>query len=448
MIEKSNIFRRCFSRSESATITVYPTKEAEKQQMDNTAGDLPVSERSVRAFWILGLCNNYGYVVMLSAAVDIINKTTSGESTHSSNSTLNDANPARKCTEMSTGAILLADILPSLIIKIIAPFFILAIHFRVAMIVALNAIGFILVSQATTIVMAISGVVTIAFGSGLGETSLLAYMAFYKNRRILSAWSSGTGAAGLCGAGSYMLLTYLSGANRSQPLLVFLAVPIIMGISFWLVLERPMITSLPEITYEETHNDVCQATRSTELIDSSAEEFTPTCMDKLRAVPGLLKYMLPFGLVYLFEYFINQGLQELIHFDYSWITSDNQYVSYQLLYQTGVFFSRSSIGLFQIHNTWMLALLQGINVIILGADAVYGYIPGIYYIWAMILWEGCLGGLSYVNTYDRINHEVPIEKRDFSMSINSFGDAVGISLAGVLAIPAHNYICSLPIFIR
>lgn len=28
--------------------------------------------RDLTAFWLLGLCNNYGYVVMLSAAHDII----------------------------------------------------------------------------------------------------------------------------------------------------------------------------------------------------------------------------------------------------------------------------------------------------------------------------------------------------------------------------------------
>lgn len=30
--------------------------------------------------------------------------------------------------------------------------------------------------------------------------------------------------------------------------------------------------------------------------------------EKIRYVPSLLKYMIPFFLVYLFEYFINQGL--------------------------------------------------------------------------------------------------------------------------------------------
>lgn len=30
--------------------------------------------RTLVAYWLLGLCNNYGYVVMLSAAKDIIAK--------------------------------------------------------------------------------------------------------------------------------------------------------------------------------------------------------------------------------------------------------------------------------------------------------------------------------------------------------------------------------------
>lgn len=30
--------------------------------------------RNTLSFWILGMCNNYGYVVMLSAAVDIITR--------------------------------------------------------------------------------------------------------------------------------------------------------------------------------------------------------------------------------------------------------------------------------------------------------------------------------------------------------------------------------------
>ena len=42
--------------------------------------DDPQLWRDLVAYWFLGLCNNYGYVVMLSAAHDIIEKFNSHES--------------------------------------------------------------------------------------------------------------------------------------------------------------------------------------------------------------------------------------------------------------------------------------------------------------------------------------------------------------------------------
>lgn len=48
---------------------------------NNVAGHLAKTKyrdsgrwRDLTAYWILGLCNNYGYVVMLSAAHDIIHR--------------------------------------------------------------------------------------------------------------------------------------------------------------------------------------------------------------------------------------------------------------------------------------------------------------------------------------------------------------------------------------
>ncbi|KAF7384717.1 hypothetical protein HZH68_014329 [Vespula germanica] len=77
--------------------------------------------RNLVAFWILGMCNNYGYIVMLSAAHDILeSRFGTLNTTIASNGT--NTNNERSCNGMSTGAILLADILPCLVIKIIAPF--------------------------------------------------------------------------------------------------------------------------------------------------------------------------------------------------------------------------------------------------------------------------------------------------------------------------------------
>uniref|UniRef100_A0A1B6DN77 Battenin n=1 Tax=Clastoptera arizonana TaxID=38151 RepID=A0A1B6DN77_9HEMI len=388
--------------------------------------------RDVIAFWILGLCNNYGYVVMLSAAHDILARNYEPES-----DITDTTDPSRRdCNTVSTGAILLADIVPSLITKIVAPFFPLAIHVRMAIVVLLGAAGYILVAAATASWMAIMGVICTAFASGLGEASLLSYMAFYKDKNVISTWSSGTGGAGVFGAITYAGFTSL-GMSPSTTLYTLLIVPLLMAINFWFVLQHPKL------------NDTADSeTRSVNHPDNENEVPVATTQDsfgtKLSYIPNLLPYMIPLGLVYFFEYFINQGLFELIQYDGIWLTHKEQYRWYQVDYQIGVFISRSSIMLIQINKTWILALLQGLNVVLFTLESVYFFLPSVYLILLAVLWEGLLGGAAYVNTYYRIAAEVPPEKREFSMAITSLADSIGITLAGFLSMPIHNYICDLP----
>ncbi|CAK5080973.1 unnamed protein product [Meloidogyne enterolobii] len=84
--------------------------------------------RDLIAFWIFGLANNFAYVIMLSAADDIIKSQHKHNPQHN-----NKTNISNQCIEnignprcekyMSTGAVLLADILPAMVIKYTMPFF-------------------------------------------------------------------------------------------------------------------------------------------------------------------------------------------------------------------------------------------------------------------------------------------------------------------------------------
>ncbi|PNI10672.1 CLN3 isoform 54 [Pan troglodytes] len=76
-------------------------------------------------FWLLGLCNNFSYVVMLSAAHDILShKRTSGNQSHVDPGPTpmpHNSSSRFDCNSVSTAAVLLADILPTLVIKLLAP---------------------------------------------------------------------------------------------------------------------------------------------------------------------------------------------------------------------------------------------------------------------------------------------------------------------------------------
>lgn len=84
------------------------------------------SVRNFIAFWIFGLCNNFAYVIMLSAAEDIMSQQkdeiVSEPNTTSSSQCLPNVGE-RACKSSALGAVLLADIIPSLVAKMALPFF-------------------------------------------------------------------------------------------------------------------------------------------------------------------------------------------------------------------------------------------------------------------------------------------------------------------------------------
>ncbi|CAM4580083.1 battenin isoform X1 [Caretta caretta] len=411
--------------------------------------------RNSAGFWLLGLCNNFAYVVMLSAAHDIlsrqgaldINGTTqtppvTPPSGNSSNTSRYDCNP------ISTGAVLLADILPTLLIKFSAPFYIHRVPYgpRVALCILCAWGSFLLVAFSTTVGMSIGGVVLASISSGLGEISFLALTAFYPSE-VVSCWSSGTGGAGLLGALSYLGLTQ-AGLSPRHTLLLMLSVPLAMLLSYYLLLVPP--PTVPQWCWSDgaVLQDPLPAARQPLMGGPAAKQggggAELTLQAKGRIVKGLLKYLLPLALVYFAEYFINQGLFELLYFRDSALTHAQQYRWYQMLYQAGVFVSRSSLRCVQIRHIWVLALLQCLNMVFLLAAVYFTFLPSIYLVFALVLYEGLLGGASYVNTFHNISLESPPEEREFAMGVGCVADTLGISLAGAAAFPAHDYFCRLP----
>lgn len=364
--------------------------------------------RSLVAYWLLGLTNNYGYVVMLTAADDIIRDSRPSEPTHG----------PRNCKYMSTGAILLADIIPALTVKLLAPYFPFFVNLRMLIITLSAAGGFIIVAFSESITISIMGVALTSFCSGLGEVTLLQYSTFH-DKNVISSWSSGTGGAGVIGAVSYTLLTAM---GLKQTLLVMLVVPLTMAISFWIILPSPNTENIKHLEIQRQVNS------------EEVERPLDALSKKLKLVPGLLKYMIPLGTVYIFEYFINQGTFELIKINNDFVSVDKQYHWLQVTYQVGVFISRSSVNIFHIKNIWVLSVLQLLNVAIYTTEAIFIYIPYFWIVIAFTLWEGLLGGAAYVNTFYRVSSEVREEDKQFSMATTSFADSIGITIAGLLAI--------------
>lgn len=186
-----------------------------------------------------GLINNVLYVIILSAALDLVGPS------------------------IPKGVVLLADVFPSFITKLIVPYFIHLVPYgtRVLLFVALSASGMLIIalSPATrdtaTIAVKLAGVALASLSSGGGELSFLGLTHFY-GHTSLAAWSSGTGGAGLIGAGAYVVATTSLGLSSRASLLAFSFLPIVMLISFFLVLPaQPISETVQASTQYETLPD-------------------------------------------------------------------------------------------------------------------------------------------------------------------------------------------------
>lgn len=138
----------------------------------------------------------------------------------------------------------------------------------------------------------------------------------------------------------------------------------------------------------------------------------------------------------------------MIYFKNIWLDQKSQYRWLQVDYQIGVFISRSSVNLVKISKLWLLAVFQFINVLILLTEVITFFTPTIWIVFVIVLWEGLLGGGAYVNTFYKMSKDIPEDRRNFALGIVTVSDSIGIFLAGIFAIPAHNALCALPMPIR
>uniref|UniRef100_A0AAQ4REF4 Battenin n=1 Tax=Gasterosteus aculeatus aculeatus TaxID=481459 RepID=A0AAQ4REF4_GASAC len=395
---------------------------------------------------LLGLCNNFAYVVMLSAAHDILNQQESRNTPDPVRITRgNRSNSSRyDCNPVSTAAVLLADILPTLAIKLSAPFVIhkLPYGFRVLFCAFMAAGSFLLVSFSSAVWMSILGVIFASVGAGLGELTFLS-LTVYFSRDVLGGWGSGTGGAGVGGALLYSGLTQ-AGLSPQVTLLSMLVVPVVMCLSYFFLLDLP--PSLPQWRCAETEClDIWENLQRGRVrnVNQVMTAGPLTFTEKLCVVKGLLWFVLPLGLVYFAEYFINQGLMELLYFPKLFLSHAQQYRWYQTLYQVGVLVSRSSLCCVKIRNLWTLSLLQVVNAVLLLLAVRFQFLPSAWVVFAIVLYEGLLGGAAYVNTFYFISKETGDRHREFAMAAASVGDSLGIAAAGLAAFPVHRYFCSL-----
>ena len=355
------------------------------------------------SFWIFGLINNVLYVVILSAAVDLVGPF------------------------VPKATVLLADVLPSFTMKLSAPFFIHFIPYntRIVMLIFLSVIGMLLVTFGA-IGWKIFGIILASISSGLGELTFLQLTHFFEETS-LQGWSSGTGGAGLIGSGVFLLLTTVLKIDVKLSLLMFTLCP--LGFLYYFRLPRTSPYS---------------PLQSIELTTQPSELKTHITHTLERLKPLCVPFMGPLFTVYLAEYLINQSIAPTLLFPIEstpFHKYRDMYVTYGTLYQLGVFISRSSASFVRIRKLYVPSILQWVNVVVLLLQSILYFIPNIYIIMMIVFYEGLLGGASYVNTFMLVLETISDDEREFSLGATSLSDSGGIVVAALLGMWIEPSLC-------
>jgi battenin len=439
----------------------------------------PPSASAYRAAWlwffILGSFNNFGYVVVLSAA-----------------STLAGGFGQKNLI----GVVQWANVFFGIAFKLMNSsdrFRSMTHRSRIAVNVSflVFGLGIVALSVYVSFAVAIAGIVFIGIFSSFGESVLIGYLNLFPPT-LTGAWSSGTGMAGVGGTlfylGARSLLTdgfSLTDDLRINQICFLLLVP--QALLYWLAFVRVGYYLRPEALGLLDDADASGAERaapsdrgdtsapmlggatdassfpssasvSTDQADASAQPPAAafSCSSLVaagwspiaRSMPLIGNVAWQLFIVYFLEYVVSVGFASQAA-SYSCSDADRKITgrcswwaanSYEVLafcYQFGVLISRSSVTVLRVHRLWVLTLLQAANFAAWLVHALYPFIPlPLQFVW--MIFVGLIGGGMYVNSFFAImiDDRIRPEQRETCLNVVSLWINLGIVSSALFEIAA------------
>lgn len=120
---------------------------------------------------------------------------------------------------------------------------------------------------------------------------------------------------------------------------------------------------------------------------------------------------------------------------------DSQYRWFLVIYQIGVFTSRSLGAFIKPRRTWWATIVQFLNFVFFLYVAASLQASNPWIIFIVVFWLGIVGGLCFVHTFHRLIKELPVNQHKFSLGMMTIGESFGIAIGGSTAILIHNILC-------
>jgi len=393
--------------------------------------------RVVIGFWLMGMLNNAIFVILNAGAKEI------------------DAG--------GVGLVYFCNVFPAFVVKSTAAFWFDKFSYwsRVVACSFLMVACLLIVAFAQSLSARLGGIMIGAFASALGEASFLAFSSKFDGRLALTAWSSGTGFAGVFGYMWTLTSTRLVGMSFRESLVTANVLPVAWLATYvwflrpspgWQQLSQNETTLSPDPSELVRHSEnersssdlngpvptSCAETSVQHVFLRPHREMSApwSIRDRLSIIYHLRAFTLPLFFVYVAEYSMQAGTWAAVGFPITDKSSrDNFYQNANTIYQVGVFFSRSSGTFFRISKVqlWVMPVLQVCLLVFFIAN-------GIWHLWwnewllCLAFVVGTLGGAVYCHGFILISEQTHPEEQEVALASASVADTFGIVAANILGI--------------
>ncbi len=385
-------------------------------------------------FFLMGLLNNVTYVIMIAGSPEIAAE--------------------------SIGLVYFLAVAPAIVVKVSSQFWFDKVSYWWRLMVCvpiLMALAFSSVAFAPFEIKLL-GVGACAVQSALGEASCLALTSRFpssERRVLITAWSSGTGIAGIAG---YVIVASFRALD--MPFVAMLTSSLFVLPTAWMFLYSSVHGGFEDI-HEAAVAHVSDAEETAAMVVGLPQpQYGGSVWNRLiRIVP----YSLPLFVVYFAEYACQSGV---------WITIGRSEVARRrfymganivcvseveisvrslayvltrctrsfIRYQIGVFLSRSSgsvVSLSVCQLPWLAAFQFGLMLffIVVSALEISGW-------WLLVpaFVTGIFGGLCYVNAFKLLAHDSPPSEREKNMALTSTFDSLGVGCADLFGIMLQRWL--------
>jgi battenin len=367
--------------------------------------------------FFLGLFNNSGYVVVLSAASDMAHDF-----------------GYDKSMSLFSGCMVFF----SVAVKVISAKYLLKVYHKIRVGIAVSffimgVTSIILAYKFMSFPLSLFGTMLLGMGGAFGDSAIQGFMKAFPSE-IFVGYSSGTGGAGLFGSFYYLFFK----AYHFDPSQIFFYLYPAYITYFFLF----FILVIVKGRFDENNALINPRTESVENKETSINVKL-----SISIIPHILSkvyhYSIYFGLVYFFEYstfgFLADSATKKYHEDSFLIKYSLQIVLCS--YQTAVFLSRSSLQIFKLKRLDLLCLIQGLFFVLWVCLATFLNFS-VYALIGLIFNVGLVAGFSYVNTIYTILNDVSISKgeKEVCLNVNGMFSDFGIIMSSVVGYIFKHYI--------